>query len=302
MPDTSLTKSFLLPGDYVVTRKPSILSTLLGSCVSVCIRHRSSSLAAMNHYLLSGRDNVSDGRFGEYSLNKIWSRLQVFDQNVKNFKASIFGGASVLESLDGQDIGARNIQLAIDFLKYHKIRVSQSKTGGTKGRRVDFDTATGKIECRFTAEPEPLVVNRTLQKKTLRVMIVDDSRLVREVIRNALEVYQDIEVVAEASDPYESREKLLEVNPDIITLDIIMPKMNGLDFLERVMKYLPRPVIIISSIAKAGNKIVKKANSLGAVDVFDKADLKIYENEEKISKVLYKSIKSAPFKFKAAPL
>lgn len=104
----------------------------------------------------------------------------------------------------------------------------------------------------------------------IRVLIVDDSSLVRKVLSEELSKYDDIKVVGTAVDPYAAREKIVELNPDVITLDIEMPRMNGLDFLEKLMKHYPIPVVIVSSLAPQNSVAAIKALDLGAVDVICK--------------------------------
>ena len=103
----------------------------------------------------------------------------------------------------------------------------------------------------------------------------------------------DIEVVGEAKDAYEAREMVIEKGPDVITLDIIMPGMDGVTFLKKLMIYFPLPVIIVSTIAKTGSKVEFRADKIGAVDVLDKEELKIYEGIDTIKSVLIPKIRSA---------
>jgi two-component system chemotaxis response regulator CheB len=102
------------------------------------------------------------------------------------------------------------------------------------------------------------------------VLVVDDSALARRVITESLARYPDIEVVGTAMDPYVARDKILELNPDVVTLDIEMPRMDGITFLKLVMKHKPRPVIIMSSLTTAGSRAALEALQAGAVDVMDK--------------------------------
>ena len=86
------------------------------------------------------------------------------------------------------------------------------------------------------------------------------------------------------------------LNADVITLDIIMPKMSGVEFIRKLMKYYPKPVVIISTISKVGSKIQKKALSAGACDVIDKESLNIYGGLEKAKNILLPRLKAAAMK------
>lgn len=104
----------------------------------------------------------------------------------------------------------------------------------------------------------------------IRVLIVDDSALVRKVLSEELSRFEDIEVVGTAPDPYVAREKLLTLNPDVITLDIEMPRMDGLSFLAKLMTHRPTPVVIVSSVAQEHSETAMRALALGAVEVVSK--------------------------------
>jgi two-component system chemotaxis response regulator CheB len=100
----------------------------------------------------------------------------------------------------------------------------------------------------------------------IRVLVVDDSATMRGLIRTALGWDRDIEVVGEAADPYEARQAIKDLNPDVVTLDVEMPNMNGIDFLERLMRLRPTPVLMVSTLTTRGAETTLRALELGAVD------------------------------------
>lgn len=104
----------------------------------------------------------------------------------------------------------------------------------------------------------------------IRVLIVDDSAIVRRLLEDSLREQPDIEVVGTAPDPFVARDKILNLHPDVLTLDVEMPRMDGLSFLKRVMRYHPMPVIIISSLGQASSRIAIEALYHGAVNVLAK--------------------------------
>lgn len=105
---------------------------------------------------------------------------------------------------------------------------------------------------------------------TIKVLIIDDSAMIRKVFEKELSKDPDIEVVGTAPDPFVGRDKIVYLKPDVITLDIEMPRMDGLTFLGKLMKYYPIPVVIVSSLAKRGGDVALKAMELGAVEVLSK--------------------------------
>jgi len=104
----------------------------------------------------------------------------------------------------------------------------------------------------------------------IKVLIVDDSAIVRKILSEALAGEPDIEVVGTAPDPYVARDKILSLQPDVLTLDIEMPRMDGLTFLRKLMQYRPMPVIVISSLGQASCRIALEALESGAVEVLAK--------------------------------
>lgn len=104
----------------------------------------------------------------------------------------------------------------------------------------------------------------------IRVLVVDDSALVRRILSEALQKQDDIEVVGTAADPYVARERIVQLRPDVITLDIEMPRMDGLSFLSRLMRHFPLPVVVCSSLTPQNSETALRALSLGAVEVVAK--------------------------------
>ncbi|MDR1677417.1 MAG: response regulator, partial [Deltaproteobacteria bacterium] len=104
----------------------------------------------------------------------------------------------------------------------------------------------------------------------IKVLVVDDSAIVRKIFTEQLSQAKDIEVVATAPDPYVARDRILELKPDVITLDIEMPRMDGITFLKKIMANHPLPVIIVSSLTPKGSSMALEALECGAVEVLAK--------------------------------
>lgn len=123
-----------------------------------------------------------------------------------------------------------------------------------------------------------------------KVLVVDDSPLYRTLIRECLESDSELEVVGVAADPYEAREKIKKLNPDVITLDVEMPKMDGIQFLKNLMRLRPMPVIMVSTLTQHGADVTLTALEIGAVDYVPKpsassATAITRERDELVSKV-----------------
>jgi two-component system chemotaxis response regulator CheB len=105
-----------------------------------------------------------------------------------------------------------------------------------------------------------------MEPKIVRVLVVDDSPLVRDLIARGLSAYPEIEVVGFAGDPYEARDKIVRLHPDVVTLDVQMPKMDGVEFLRKLMPQYPVPVVMVSSFTTDGGRVTLEALEAGAVD------------------------------------
>ncbi|NNM52990.1 MAG: chemotaxis response regulator protein-glutamate methylesterase [Pseudomonadales bacterium] len=105
---------------------------------------------------------------------------------------------------------------------------------------------------------------------TVRVLVVDDSALMRRIIVSILEATDDLKVVGEAADPYEARDLIKALSPDVLTLDVEMPRMDGLSFLGNLMRLRPMPVIMVSTLTERGADVTLQAMALGAVDFITK--------------------------------
>ncbi len=109
----------------------------------------------------------------------------------------------------------------------------------------------------------------------IKVLIVDDSALIRGLMKEIVNSQPDMEVVGVAPDPLAARDLIKQTNPDVLTLDVEMPKMDGLDFLERLMRLRPMPVVMVSSLTERGSEITMRALELGAVDFVTKPKISI---------------------------
>lgn len=127
----------------------------------------------------------------------------------------------------------------------------------------------------------------------IRVLIVDDSATARAVLREILESDPSIEVVATASDAFVARDKIVELKPDVVCLDVEMPRMDGITFLKRLMHYMPIPVIMVSSLTQNGARTTLEALEAGAVDFVGKPHSHIYDGVETMREELLAKIKVA---------
>jgi len=126
-----------------------------------------------------------------------------------------------------------------------------------------------------------------------KVLIVDDSALIRSVMSEIVNSQPDMEVVGTAPDPLVARELIKKTNPDVLTLDVEMPKMDGLDFLEKLMRLRPMPVLMVSSLTERGSEITMRALELGAVDFVTKPKISIQSGMREYTELITEKIRAA---------
>ncbi|MCL2029786.1 MAG: response regulator [Deltaproteobacteria bacterium] len=312
MPE-DINRVFLLPGEYMISKKPYLISTILGSCISVCLYHPQHRCGGMNHYMLP-RSPIGErsGKYGDYANNLLLQFMERTCGGLGGVEAMITGGANVVRQISrsGEQIGEKNISLAREMLRKHSIRVIKEEVGGEVGRKLHYQNwdnklviepmspsvTSGSLLVRAESarlQPEPAAAAKPVPGRKIKVLIVDDSAIVRNLLAKAMSSEPDIVVVGQAKDAFEAREMLLELGPDVMTLDIIMPKMDGVTFLKKIMVYHPLPVIICSTIAKKGSQAELRSDKIGAVDIIDKESLNLYSGLEKVKNILIPKIRAA---------
>jgi len=132
-----------------------------------------------------------------------------------------------------------------------------------------------------------------LELKKIRVLVVDDSALVRSLLAEIINRQQDMECVGSANDPLIAREMIRELDPDVLTLDIEMPRMDGIDFLGRLMRLRPMPVVMISTLTERGAEVTMKALELGAVDFVAKPRIGVADGLSELSTQIVEKVRIA---------
>ncbi|MDP2787930.1 MAG: chemotaxis response regulator protein-glutamate methylesterase [Pseudomonadota bacterium] len=127
----------------------------------------------------------------------------------------------------------------------------------------------------------------------IKVLIIDDSALIRSVMKEIINSHPDLEVVGQAPDPITARDLIKQLNPDVLTLDVEMPRMNGLEFLEKLMRLRPMPVVMVSSQTEKGNEVTLKALELGAVDFITKPRLSVMDGMNELTHEIGEKIRAA---------
>lgn len=125
-----------------------------------------------------------------------------------------------------------------------------------------------------------------------RILIVDDSAVIRKLLEKIFSSAPDLEVVGTAADPYIARDKLVALKPDVMTLDVEMPRMDGISFLEKVMQHFPTRTIIFSSLAKTGSETYLRALEAGAIEIMEKPSIDVSQSLESLSQSILEKVRA----------
>lgn len=269
-------KIFLYPGQLHLTQEKCVISTILGSCISIILIDRNSGTCGMCHYLIpkNKMGPSNNPRYGEFAIPHLIKGFEKTGIDLSYVEAEIFGGGSVVSQFQGSwsQVGQKNIDCAKKILKESGISIKYEDIGGQSGRKIYLDTSNFTVESqlmRSSSEGSQVSSRISQLRKKIKVLIVDDSATARAVFSKALSKSRDIQVVGVAIDPFDAREKIIGLKPDVVTLDIEMPRMNGVSFLEKVMKHHPLPIIMVSSLGADG-RAAQKSLELGAVEFIQK--------------------------------
>jgi chemotaxis protein CheD len=296
---------FLLPGEMAFVREPTRLATLLGSCVAVCLFDPVRSWGGMNHYMVaeSGGTRLEAGKCGDRAIPQLIHLATLAGCEPAKLKARIYGGGAVVGALasTGGDVGQRNIDRAYHELAAAGITVSGDDTGGDRGRKIEFDTGTGQIRSVMIEQSEGMRRRRELLGRQIKVLIIDDSQTVRRVLAAAIAGDERLVVIGEAEDPFQARELILAEEPDVLCLDVIMPRLDGLSFLRKLMQFKPIPTVVVSTVAKHGSEMERKLFEAGARAVIDKEQLAINQGLDKARAVLLPALHRAAATLLSSP-
>jgi chemotaxis protein CheD len=153
----SIEKLFLYPGQLVVTKKAMEITTILGSCVSVCLFDPINRIAGINHFLLPVNDkyNCEIEKYGNTSMEFMMDKILSMGSNQKDIEAKVFGGSEILAGRNSNfNIGKKNIEIALNFIFDHEVKVVSKSVGGKVGRKVIFNTLTGIVLHQYLASSE----------------------------------------------------------------------------------------------------------------------------------------------------
>jgi chemotaxis protein CheD len=143
-----LEKMFLLPGQIIVSKKPILITTVLGSCIAVCLWDERLKFGGMNHFMVPSwtGEKKPTPKYGDLAINKLVEKMLGMGSQKRDLRAKVFGGAENLnETITYFETGVKNTLLAKSLLDFHNISVIAENTGGSKGRNIKFYTECGRV-------------------------------------------------------------------------------------------------------------------------------------------------------------
>lgn len=146
MPDATIVKRYVQPGQILVTAQPTIITTILGSCVAVCMWDAEKRVGGMNHFMLPlvTGSTILSPRFGKVAMEELITQLQAHGARLTRLHAHVFGGACMFREMQSKaHLGHKNVEFALDYLARTPINVEKIDVGGTRGRKLHFQTDEG---------------------------------------------------------------------------------------------------------------------------------------------------------------
>jgi two-component system chemotaxis response regulator CheB len=291
---------YLKSGQMFVGERSEEIFTTLGTCVAFCVFDKKRKIGGMIHYLLPNKESDHDLNsplnYAETAIPAILKEFKKLGSYKGDLQVTIIGGNSIGETEISKEIGNANIKAALDWVKKLGLKYTHRSSFNDKGQQILFKTDTGElllkkssdeVKSKNAARPveykkaalkienkrDESVSNLVLFKK-IRVLIVDDSYPIRQILKNLLSESSDIEVIGEVSDPLEAERVRVEKKPDVMTLDIHMPHKDGVTYLSELMRSAPMPVIMVSDLSLKEAGPVMKALEVGAFDYIQKPGLR----------------------------
>ena len=303
-------------GETCFAKENAEISTVVGSCLAFCVFDKVKKMAGMCHYSLPSREYVKDTSLGDlfigaFAIKDLLRKFKQEGSSPAHLEVYIVGGADSGEAIS-REIARKNIEVARDLCAAYHLPIKKERLSGPCGFKVRLLSQKGDLfvktleslnkpanrQAEKTKENLPIRETKTAHsllssdrkkavkeaKKTAKIMIVDDSKVIQKIFASVFEKDPFLEVFAIASDPYEAEDLMKKSLPDVIILDVQMPKMDGLTYLAKYLSKRKTPVIVVSGSENDGGLLALKAMELGAIDFVEKPDFQHLADFSKLLK------------------
>lgn len=272
-------KMFLMPEEFFYEQDPFMIACLIGTDYAAVALHcpGDESGGLVNFPLFPG-EQEQDGLLEE---TVTFSRLAFAIQQLNERSIAINGLVATVVAAESDETRMQageftyNLDLLVRSLEQYGLSRVNREIVKSPGAKIYFKNWDNSLRVLEVAAPAFLKPMRPRGEGPIEVVIVDDSNLVQSILTRTIGQDPEFHIAASASDAFAGTEKILEHNPDVVILDVIMPQINGLKYLGTLMHFCPKPVIIFSTMGKTGGQIEKQAFETGAVDVVDKKSLNL---------------------------
>jgi chemotaxis protein CheD len=172
----------LLPGEYYVTSEEIVLTTVLGSCVSACVRDSTAGIGGMNHFMLpddadpDSRDSAAAMRYGSYAMNVLLNELFKGGAKRERLEAKVFGGGAVLANMTMLNIGERNADFVLRYLQGERVRIAAQDLRGTLPRRINYFPLTGRVTVRKLRKQDDALLVQQDEQELVKALLTQRGR------------------------------------------------------------------------------------------------------------------------------
>ncbi|MEE8381570.1 MAG: chemotaxis-specific protein-glutamate methyltransferase CheB, partial [Thermodesulfobacteriota bacterium] len=289
-------------GEIEVKKSPHLLMAVgIGSCIAVVLYDGDTRIGGLSHivlpYIEEAHDNSHPARFADVAIDMMIGEMKRQGVCIQNIKAKIFGGANmfpeIIPSKSTMDVGKRNILAVREELKKHNIEIVIEEVGGQIGCTVLFDTSDGSVLVKTANLGERKYQLEMNMADKIRILVVDDSAFMRKLLVEMIESDPEYKVIKTARDGLEALKAVEEFRPDVVTMDVELPEIDGLTCVVYIMKEFPTPVVMVTGFSMFLGEETIQALEYGAVGLVRKPKGPISQSIGKIKQELISQIKLA---------
>lgn len=263
-------------GEIGFSKTGEVFQTVLGSCVCICIYDPDLKMGGMIHFLLPDKSSCGNVleltknplNFGDEAITALLKKFKNVGSDPARLKIYLFGGGGPIGETKNFNIGEENLKKARMLLAHYHLKIYKEKIGPSS-MMVKLDSRSGDVYVSATASSDKVAV-LPINNKSIKVLIVDDSAPIRRILRVCLSKNSRVEIIGEACDPIEAEELRKKFKPDVMTLDVNMPKKDGVTYLGEIMDSSPMAVIMVTDLNLKEASPIMKALELGAFDYIQK--------------------------------
>lgn len=250
----------LKQGEVVFSREPVLIETVVSSCLAVIVWDKRSKAGGICHFFLpSGEPGViAENNYGNYAVANLLRQFKESGSRPEDIVVKLVGGAQPPNDPSAMATGKANAETADKIISSFGLSVDKRSTGGDRAKALRFNSETGKLHVSTSASVRSAVAGK------VKVLVIDDQQLMRKLLRSAIQTNPRYEVVGEARSPRDAIAAIQDLQPDVITLDLNLPRTDGIDFIRGYLGENPIPAIVVSGTGPQAGEGTMAALEAGA--------------------------------------